>query len=147
MATASSGSRAMPKMLGLIRGQMGSLYADDYRKAHPWSTKYGSDLNTAAFDWNKAGRTEAEAKPEGWRTQQEWTDYTSDLQSQIDQLKIPKVASSVTQSSPGLRDKHGGWGSQDTSVDNVKIAQATAKKKTTSSAPKLSQTYTGSASL
>ena len=131
-----------------LTGVIGQKYADDYRKAHPWSTKYGSDLNTLAFKWHKAGRTGGEARPEGWRSQQEWTDHAADLQKQIEQLKIPKVASSVTQSSPGLRDKHGGWGSQDTKVDNVKISQAAAaSKKKVSSTPQQPQTYTGTASL
>ena len=144
--SAAGGSVKSGVMGKLIRQSNGAggKYNQDYRKAHPWSQKYGTDLATTSYDWHKAGRTGGEARPEGWRSQQEWTDHTSDLQKQIEQLKIPKFASNVTQSSPGLRDKHGGWGSQDTDVDNVKIAST---KKKVSSAPKQSQTYTGSASL
>ena len=140
---------------GLFANLIGSKYADDYRKQFGWTKKTGTALNVAAMDWHKKGRaTDYEAKPEGWLSRDEMTSQLSDLNKRYDALKIDfdkmsqQRAPTVQQSHSGWRDVHGGYGSQDTNVDNVKISQAAAaSKKKVSAAPKPSQTYTGSASL
>jgi len=136
----------MHGMIGLLGGQ----YSKDYRKQFGWTEKTGLELNKAALQWHKGGRqSDFEAKPEGWLSRDEMTSQISDLNKRYDSLKIDydkmsqQRAPTVQQSNPNWRDVHGGYGSQDTNVDNVKIA---AKKKT-SSTPQQAQTYTGSASL
>ena len=140
---------------GGFKNLIGSKYAEDYRKQFAWTQKSGTALNTAALDWHRGGRkSDFEAKPEGWLSRDEMTSQIGDLNKRYDSLKInydkliDRGAPSVHESHEGWRDQHGGYGSQDTKVDNVKISQAAAaSKKKTSSAPKPSQTYTGSASL
>tara|TARA_R100000008_G_C3535985_1_gene142026 strand:+ start:372 stop:803 length:432 start_codon:yes stop_codon:yes gene_type:complete len=140
---------------GLFQGLIGNKYADDYRKQFAWTKKTGAELNTAAFDWHKKGRaTDYETKPEGWLSRDEMTSQIADLNKRYDSLKIDydkmlsQRAPTVQQSNVNWRDQHGGYGSQTTNVDNVKISQAAAaSKKKVSSAPKQAQTYTGSASL
>ena len=132
----------------MMTGIIGQKYAGEYKEAMPWTTKTGLDLNKAAFDWHRGGRTGGEAKPEGWLSRDEMTSQIADLNKRYDALKIDydKLAAGPQ------RDQHGGYGEQTTKVDNMKIAQqqaaqaATTTKKT-SSTPQQSQTYTGSASL
>ena len=130
---------------------MGQRYGSDYAKAHPWSKKTGEDLNMSIYNW-KQGKAYDDAKPEGWLSRDEMTSQISDLNKRYDALKIDYDKLSAGPQ----RDQHGGYGEQTTKVDNMKIAQqqatqaaTTTKKKTTSasSAPKQSQSYTGSASL
>ena len=141
---------------GLFANLLGSKHTDDYRKQFAWTEKTGAKLNAAAWDWHRKGRaTDYETKPEGWLSRDEMTSQISDLNKRYDSLKINydklinRGAPSVHESHAGWRDQHGGYGSQDTKVDNVKISQAAAasSKKKVSSAPKQAQTYTGSASL
>ena len=138
----------------------GAAYASDYKDQFKWTTKTGKDLNKAAAEWHRGGRqSDFEAKPEGWLTRDEMTSQISDLNKRYDALKInydkliDRGAPSVHESHEGWRDQHGGYGSQDTKVDNMKIAQqqatqagTTTKNKRTPT-PQQSQTYTGSASL
>ena len=139
----------------MLSRAMGKQYAGEYKEANPWTTKTGDSLNRAAFEWHTKGRSSSyDPKPEGWLSRDEMTSQISDLNKRYDSLKInydkliDRGAPSVHESHAGWRDQHGGYGSQDTNVDNVKISQAAAaSKKKVSSAPKQAQTYTGSASL
>ena len=135
-----------------IMSALGSKFAGDYKKQFAWTEKSGDELNNAALQWHTKGRqSDFEAKPEGWLSREEMTSQIGDLNKRYDALKIDydKLAAGPQQQ----RDQHGGYGEQTTKVDNIKIAQdqaaqstSTTKKKT-SSAPKPTQTYTGSASL
>lgn len=140
----------------MMFGAFGHRYGSDYDKAHPWSKKSGEERNVAIWNW-KHGKAYNDEKPEGWLSREEMTSQIDDLNKRYDTLKIDydklsqQRAPTVHQSNPNWRDVHGGHGSQDTNVDNVKIAKdaEAAKKKTTptSSAPKPTQTYTGTATL
>ena len=137
----------------MLSRAMGKQYAGEYKEANPWTTKTGDSLNRAAFEWHTKGRSASyDPKPEGWLSRDEMTSQISDLNKRYDALKIDYDKLSAGPQ----RDQHGGYGEQTTKVDNMKIAQqqatqaaTTTKKKTTSasSAPKQSQSYTGSASV
>ena len=137
--------------MGLI-GALGSRYAAQYKQAHPWTQKTGRALNEAAFKWQGGSTSYNDPKPDDWMSREEMQTQIGDLNKRYDALKIDydklskQRAPNVFASHAGWRDEAGGYGSQDTNVDNVKIAKEKAKT-TTKKQPQVPQTYTGSASL
>ena len=137
----------------MLAPAMGGKYAAQYKQAHPWSKKEGRDLNSAAFTWMTKGT--GETRPDDWMSQEDMKTQIGDLNKRYDSLKIDydklskQRAPNVFASHEGWRDEAGGYGTQDTSVDNVKIAKEEAKKTTTPTKKKTTtpQTYTGTASL
>lgn len=146
----------------------GSIHERDYLKRHPWSEKRGMDLRTAAFKWGQKGKKigvfEGDAKPEGYMTQEDYKTQVSDLNQQIEQLKIdqtPKVAQPGEPTSPSVRDIHGGYGGQSEFGELVETAKkqsagtqgqqtsTTSKKKATAkpNKPIPLNTYSGTATL
>ena len=141
----------------MLSRAMGKQYAGEYKEANPWTTKTGDSLNRAAFEWHTKGRSSSyDPKPEGWLSRDEMSSQISDLNKRYDALKInydtlmTQRAPNVHASNVNWRDEHGGYGDQSTQVDNKAAAAATQPTKTASiapTAPKQTQTYTGTATL
>ena len=136
-----------------MSGIIGQKYAGEYKEAMPWTTKTGRDLNKAAFDWHRGGRTGGEAKPEGWLSREEMTSQIGDLNKRYDSLKIDydklkeQRAPNVFASNENWRDEAGGYGDQTAKADNMKIADSKKTTPAPKKQPQTPQTYTGSASL